>query len=112
MTTLKLETYSNRASTCYEEQCLEDSEIVKSLPTSTVKFFMPTVTYKLIPPVSTTIFSSYKFGNDLESDLIWSKPDSLPYKCNNSSFGDRHHKHIGTRHLRIIKNNFLRMFFH
>lgn len=70
MATLTLETYSNRASTYYEEQCLEDSEIVKSLPTSTVKFFMPAVTYKLIPPVSTTILSSYKFGNDLESDFF------------------------------------------
>ena len=35
---------------------LWDPKIVKSLPKSSVKFSMPTVTYKLTPPISTKFF--------------------------------------------------------
>ena len=69
------------------------------------------VTYDLTPPMSTKISSSIKFDNDIDSDLVLSNPDSLPYKCNNSPFGDRHRKNIVTGHLRIIKNNVLRNVF-
>ena len=37
-------------------------------------------------------------------------PDSLPCKCNNSPFADRHHHHMMTGDLRIV-NNVLRKLF-
>ena len=43
--------------------------------------------------------------------LLLTNPDSLPYKCNNSPFADRHQKHIVTSDLRIIRNNILRNLF-
>ena len=44
-------------------------------------------------------------------DLFLTNPDSLLCKCNNSPFADRHHKHIVTGDLRIIRNNVLRKIF-
>ena len=87
---------------------LGDLDIIKSLPSSSVKFPMPMVTYKLTPPISTTFFNFNKFVNNLDLDLLLTNPDSLPSKCNNSRFADRYHKHIVTGDLRIIKNNALR----
>ena len=90
---------------------LRDSDIVKSLPSSSVKFPMPMVTQKLTPPKSTKFFNFNKFVNNLDLDLFLTNPDSLPCKCNNSPFTDRHHKHIVTGDLRIIRNNALRKLF-
>ena len=87
---------------------LGDLDIIKSLPSSSVKFPMPMVTYKLTPSISTMFFNFNKFVNDLDLDLLLTNPDSLPSKCNNSPFADRYHKHIVTGDLRIIKNNALR----
>ena len=84
---------------------LRDPDIIKSLPSSSVKFSMPMVTYKLTPPIST------KFVNNLDLDLFLTNPESLPCKCNNSPFSDRHYKYIVTGNLRIIKNNVLRKLF-
>ena len=81
---------------------LHDPDIVKSLPSSSVKFPMPMVTYKLTPPISTKYFNFNKFVNNLDLDLFLINPDSLPCKCNTSPFADRHHKHIVTDDLRII----------
>ena len=75
---------------------LRDPDIVNSLPSSSVKFLIPMVTYKLYL-LSFSI--SISFINDLDLDLFLTNPDSLPCKCNN-------HKH-----LRIIKNNVLRKLF-
>ena len=88
-----------------------DPDIVKSLPSSSVKFPMPMVTYKLTPPISTKFFNFNKFVNNLDLDLFLTNPDSLPCKCNNSPFVDKYHKHIVTGDLRIIKNNALRKLF-
>ena len=90
---------------------LRDPDIVKSLPSSSVKFPIPMVTYKLTPPISTKFFNFNKFVNNLDLDLFLTNPDSLPCKCNNSPFVDRYHKHIVTGNLRIIKNNDLRKLF-
>ena len=87
-----------------------DSDIVESLPSSSVKFPMPMITYKLTPP--TTKFLNFnKFVNNLDLDLFLTNPDSLPKKCNNSPFLDRYQKHIVTGDLRIIKNCFKKTFY-
>ena len=88
-----------------------DPDIIKSLPSSSVKFPIPTVTYKLTPPISTKFFNFNKFVNNLDLDLFLTNPDSLPHKCNNSPFVDKYHKHIVTGDLRIITNNALRKLF-
>ena len=90
---------------------LRDPDIVKSLPSSSIKFPMPMVTYKLTPPISTKFFNFNKFVNNLDLDLFLTNPDSLPCKCNNSPFVDRYHKHIATGDLGIIINNVLRKIF-
>ena len=86
---------------------LRDPDIVKSLPSSSVKFPVPMVTYKLTPPISTKFFNFNKFVNNLDLDLFLTNPDSLPCKCNNSPFVDKYHKHIVKGDLQIIKNNAL-----
>ena len=53
-----------------------DSDIVKSLPSSSVKFPMPMVTYKLAPPISTKFFNFNKFANNLDLDLFLANPDN------------------------------------
>ena len=90
---------------------LRDPDIVKCLPSASVKFSMPIVPYKLTPPISTKFFNFEEFVNNLDLDLFLTNPDSLPCKCNNSPFVDRYHKHIVTGNLRIIKNNDLRKLF-
>ena len=91
---------------------LRDPDIVKSLPSSSVKFPIPMVTYnKLTPPISTKFLNFNKFVNNLDLDLFLTNPDSLPCKCNNSPFVDKYQKHIVTGDLRIIKNNALRKLF-
>ena len=83
-------------------------DIVKSLPSSSLKFPIPMFTYKLTPPISNKFFNFNNFVNNLDLDLFLTNPDSLPCKCNNCPFVDRYHKHIVTDDLRIIKNNALR----
>ena len=81
---------------------LSDPDIAKYLPSLSVKFPMPMVTYKLTPPISTKYFNFNKFINNLDLDLFLINPDSLPCKCNTSPFADRHHKHIVADDLQII----------
>ena len=90
---------------------LRDPDIVKCLPSASVKFSMPIVPYKLTLPISTKFFNFEEFVNNLDLDLFLTNPDSLPYKCNNSPFVDRYHKHIATGDLGIIINNVLRKIF-
>ena len=49
---------------------LQIPEIVKSPPTSSVKFSSPMVTDKLTPPISTKFFNFNKFFDDLYLDLF------------------------------------------
>ena len=88
-----------------------DPDIVKSLPSSSLKFPIPMVTYKLTSPISNKFFNFNNFVNNLDLDLFLTNPDSLPCKCNNFPFVDRYHKHIVTDDLRIIKNNAVRKLF-
>ena len=69
------------------------------------------VTYKLTSPLSIKFFNFNEFVNNLDLGLFLTNPDSLPCKCNNSPFADRHYKHIVTGDLRIIRNNVLRKLF-
>ena len=87
---------------------LRDPDIFKTLPSSSVKFPMPMVTYKLTPPIYTKFFNFNNFVNNLDLILILTKPDSLPCKCNSFLFADRHHKHIVTGDLQVFRNNVLR----
>ena len=82
-----------------------DPDKVKSLPSSSVKFLMAMVAYKLTRPISTKPFKFNKFVSSLDLDLFLTNPDSLPCKCDNSPFADRHRKHIVTGDLRTIINN-------
>ena len=84
---------------------LFDLDIVKSLPSSSVKFSMPMLTYKLIPPTSTKFFNFNTSFNNLDLDLFLTNPDSVPSKSNNSPFADTHHKHIVTGDPLVIRNN-------
>ena len=63
---------------------LQDPDIVNSLPSSSVKFPMPMVPYKLTPPISTKFFNFNKFVKNLDLDLFLRNPDSLPCKYNKS----------------------------
>ena len=65
---------------------LRNPDIVKYLPSSSVKFPMPMVIYKLTPPVSIEFFNINKFANNLDLGLFLTNQDSPPSKCNNSSF--------------------------
>ena len=49
---------------------LHDPDIVKSFPSSFVKFPMLMVTYKLTPPISTKFFNFNKFVNNLDLHLF------------------------------------------
>ena len=64
---------------------LRDPDIFKSLPSSSVKFPIPMVTYKLTPPISTKFFNCNKFVNNLDLDLFLTNPDSVPSKCTNKN---------------------------
>ena len=56
---------------------LRDPDIVKSLPSSSVKFLMPMVTFKLTPPIFTKFFNFNKFVNILDLDSFLTNPDSF-----------------------------------
>ena len=60
-----------------------DPDIVKSLPSSSVKLPMPVVTYRLTPPIATKFLNLYKIINNLDLDLFLTNPDSLPRKWKN-----------------------------
>ena len=89
---------------------LRAPDIVNSLSSSSVKFPMPMVTYKLTPPKSTKVFNFNNFVNNLDLDLFLTNQNSLPYKCNNSPFAEKHPKHTVTGDLLIIRDNSLRNF--
>ena len=80
---------------------LRDPDIVKSLPSSSIKFPMPMVTYKLTPPIFTKFFNFSKFVNNLDLGIFLTNPDSRPCKCNNCLLVDRYRKHIVSGDLRI-----------
>ena len=88
---------------------LGDPGIVKSFPTSSVKFPMPTVTYTLTIAISAKFFNFNQFVSNL--DFFLANPNSPPCKCNKSSFDNRHHKYIVIGDLQIIENNVLRKHF-
>ena len=70
------------------------------------------VTYKLTPPLPTKFFDFNKCVNNLDLDKFSRNPNKLPFKCNNSPFGDRREKSIETEDLQIINNNVFRKSFY
>ena len=81
---------------------LKNPEIIKPLPTSSVKFPMPILT----APLSNKFFSFNKFVNNLNLDLFLTKSNRLPCKCNKSPFADRNHEYIVTMNLQFFKTLF------
>ena len=69
------------------------------------------ITYKLTTHISIKFFNFSKVVNNLDLDLFLKNPDSLPRKCKNYPFNERHHKHIVTDDIQIIRNNVLRTTF-
>ena len=70
---------------------LRNPGIIKSLCTSSLKFPMPMMTNKLIPPSSTKLLHFDKFANDLDLEIFLLIPESLLCKYNNSPFAYRPH---------------------
>ena len=87
---------------------LRDPDIVKSFPSSSVKFPVPMVTYKLTPPIYTKFFNFNKFVNNIDLYLFLTKPDSLLFKWNNPPVTDKHLKNKVAGDLQIIRNNIVR----
>ena len=82
--------------------------MIKSLCTSSLKFPVPMMTYKLIPPLPTKLFNFDKFLSNLQLQIFLPNSESLLCKYNNSPFAYRHHEHIVIRDLQIMKNKFFR----
>lgn len=87
---------------------LNDPSLSASIPLSANKFENPTVIYKLTHNIGSKIFNFNKFVSSLnikdpEKDL-----SSLPCNCKDSPFIDKHHGHIMTGDLSIIKDSKLR----
>ena len=80
-------------------------------PSSSAKFPMPVVIYKLTPPPCTKCFNFNNLVNKLDLDLFLTNQDNLSCNCKNSHFAERHHKHIVTVDLWIIRNYALRKLF-
>ena len=89
---------------------LHDKSLQQFLPSNDV-FPIPMVTYKLPDSISSTIFNYQQFVSKLDLDNLLRDPNYLPCDCANSPYRDKHHGHIVTGDLRIIKNNKLRKVF-
>ena len=83
---------------------VKDPHITSSLPTTSLKFPIPMVTYKLGFAFSANIINFNQFVNTLDLDAFLSNAEILQCNCDGSY---QHHKHILTGDLHIIKNNIL-----
>ena len=69
---------------------LRDPDMSSSLPTTSVKFLIPIVTYKLGSPLSMKIFNFNQFVNTLDLDVFLLNPEILPCNCDGSSYAEKH----------------------
>ena len=74
-------------------------------------FPRPMITYSLHKTISSKIFNFKQFVSDLDVHEFVRNPSSIPCNCEGSEFSDKHHKHIVTGDLRIVKSNKLRKLF-
>ena len=90
---------------------LHHSEVLQAVPSVAKSFKPPTIVYTLDPPSGSKIFNFNKFVSSLDVDQFLQDSGTLPCNCADSPFVDKHHGHIITGDLRLIKNNKLRKLF-
>ena len=109
---LKNKPRENVCSICFEDKrlvflhiasILQDAEIVKSRPTSSIEFWMSVVTYKLFLPLFTPPFNFNKFVCDLYLDVSLTNPDILILLLLKDTTNTYYSQYTW-----IIKNNVLR----
>ena len=87
---------------------LNDPSLSSAIPLSVNKFENPTVIYKLSQNIGSKIFNFNKFVSSLKITEPISDLSSLPCNCKDSPFIDKHHGHVMTGDLNIIKDQKLR----
>ena len=85
--------------------------IQNAFPKQAGTFEPPTVVYRLVDSIRTTIFNFSKFVRELDVDAFLRDNNILPCNCNSSIYADPYHKHIVSGDLRLISNNKLRKLF-
>ena len=90
---------------------LRSAEVANTIPSVAKNFTQPTIVYTLDPPISHKIFNFNKFVSTLNVESFLKDNSVLPCHCANSSFSDKHHGHIISGDLRLIRNNKLRKLF-
>ena len=90
---------------------LNNPALSSAIPISANKFDKPTVVYKLSHNIGSKIFNFNKFVSSLNITEPINDLASFPCKCENSPYKDKHHGHVMTGDLGIIKNNKLRTLF-
>ena len=87
---------------------LRDKSLDQILPSVPNKFTVPMVTYKLSPPIASTIFNFKNFVENLDTNSYLLDNSILPCNCQDSPFMDPYHKHIISGDLNIVADNKLR----
>ena len=90
---------------------LHSAEINDLIPSVAKRFTPPTIVYTLDSPISKNIFNFNNFVTSINVKDFIRDPSILPCQCANSPFSDKHHGHIISGDLRLIKNNKLRKLF-
>ena len=90
---------------------LHHNEVLGAVPSVAKAFKTPNIVYSLDPPTGSKIFNFNKFVSSIDVDRFLEDPSSLPCRCENSPFTDKHHHHIVSGDLRLIENNLLRKLF-
>lgn len=87
---------------------MNSSEVRNCIPNNLNSFESPTIVYTLNDSIQSKIFNHNHFVNNININSFLNNNAIYPCSCNGSPFVDRHHGHILTGDLRIVKNNKLR----
>ena len=90
---------------------LHNSDVIDTIPSAAKNFTPPTVVYTLDSPIGQKIFNFNKFVTSLNVENFIQNNSILPCECANSTFSNKHHGHIVSGDLRVVKNNKLRKLF-
>ena len=90
---------------------LRDPAVLKAVPSVAKGFTPPTVVFSLNTPISSKIFNFNKFVTSLDVKSVLRNASYLPCNCADSPFRDKHHGHIISGDLRLVKDNKLRKLF-
>ena len=90
---------------------LKDPKALDAVPFDAKGFTPPTVVYSLNTPISSKIFNFNKFVTSLDVQSYLKDSSFLPCNCADSPFRDKHHGHIISGDLRLVKDNKLRKLF-